>query len=146
MKKHRIECPHCQKLFEWTAPVKKREQKIDPDQVAVFNHAKKYWLDVFHPGWQFDGAEASSLKKLLRKIENGIKAHPKMEYSIEFHLVWFQYFCKNLPKNYKDQDLKVLNSKYNVIVEQMRKGQTPDNNGWHNKTSAERYANNPYRD
>jgi hypothetical protein len=146
MKKHKIECPHCRKMFEFIAPVKKREPKPE-ESTTVFNECKTFWLEEFHKGWAFDGAEASALKKILDKIKSAIENGGKIVYSEQQHAMFFKYFCYHLPEYYQKKDLKVLNSKYNELIEQMKSGKTPQANGYNKKNSSERYseAANRYR-
>lgn len=143
-RKHKIECPHCKQLFEFVPPVKKKKL-TEITVTKVFNDCRLFWLEEFHKGWSFDGAEAGALKKLLDKIRTTIEQGGKFVYSEQQHTITFKYFCWHLSEYYKGKDLKVLNSKFNEIIEQMRNGNTKTND-WHQKNSTARYNSaNEYR-
>lgn len=142
MAKRTIFCPHCGK--EFTPPPKARKQVAEKDPVFIDSLA--YWLDILHPGWSFSGAQGKSLKSLLLKLKNAILKAGKVEYTEKLHFEYFKLFCQNLPEWFKDKDLQVLNSKFNEIIEQMKKGKTQNNGNWHTKNSAQRYATSKFRE
>lgn len=143
-KKHQIQCPHCSRDFVWTPPVKKKSESVEKAN-PVFTACVEYWLKTFHIGWTFGPVQGSALKSLIKKIQAQILLGKKMELTDENVVMSFTYICEHLPEYFKDKDLQVLNSKYNEIIEQMKRGVTPQGNGYNQKTSAGRYADSAYR-
>jgi hypothetical protein len=137
-KKYTCSCPHCGKPFEFTPPKKQKQQAIEKSQ--VYTACVDYWLKTFHPGWTFGAVQGQHLKQLLNKMKTSLLEGKKLVYSEHVHVNAFQYFCHHLPDYFKDKDLQVLNSKYNEIIEQMKKGVTPQSNGFHSKNSAARFS------
>lgn len=136
-KKYTCNCPHCGKPFEFTPPTKKKAEAVEKNQ--VYTLCVDYWLKIFHPGWTFGAVHGKNLKQLLSKIKSSLLDGKKFVYSESVHVNAFQYFCLHLPNYFKDKDLQLLNSKYNEILEQMKKGTTPQNNGYHSSNSAARF-------
>jgi hypothetical protein len=144
-KKYTCSCPHCGKPFEFTTPTKKKEKAIEKSQ--VYTSCVDYWLKTVHPGWTFGAIQGQHLKQLLSKMKTSLLEGKRFVYSESVHVNAFQYFCHHLPDYFKDKDLQVLNSKYNEIIEQMKKGVTPQHNDFNSKNSAARFneAANRYK-
>lgn len=136
-KKYTSNCPHCGKPFEFTPPKKQKPQAIEKN--VVYIQCVDFWLKTFHPGWTFGAIQGKHLKQLLNKIKTSLLEGKKFVYSDSVHVNAFQYFCLHLPDYFKDKELAKLNSSYNEILEQMKKGVTPQNNGYNSKNSAARY-------
>jgi hypothetical protein len=102
----------------------RKPNKVVSPETTVFNMAKDYWLNVFHPGWHFDGAKGKALKSLLAKIKkllNDRSREPdKPEPNNEEVLNLFIAFCQHLPEYYKTKDLLIIDSKYNEILEELK--------------------------
>lgn len=82
----------------------------------TYQLAVDFWLKDFRQGWTFSGIHGKHLKDLLGKFR---KINPTG--SEEDIILMFEYFCRNLPDWFKDKDLPVLNSKFNEIMEQIKK-------------------------
>jgi hypothetical protein len=141
-RKHNIECPHCRKQFEFTPPVKKKEQKKSS---IVFTASVKWFLGEHRPDFIFDGIQGKALNLLLKKIETTLRSKKDKVYTEEYHIQAFTIFVQCLPEYAKQRDFLYWNSKYNDLLSQMRTGRTPQDNGFNKKNSGDRYADSAYR-
>jgi len=99
-------------------PLKNYVEDKDPILTQAFGIAKKHWLEVVHPGWDFGGMQGKSLKELLGKIRRRV---PDADRDVaEIIAGYFGKMCEKLPAFFQDKDLNVLNSKFNEIIDQIR--------------------------
>lgn len=145
-------------LFEVPKPEKKKTKWEAAPGLFALN--KKYWLEVVHPGWSWNGGlDGRMMNEIIRKIED---RHIQMFWSLtregldgqgnfmskEVTKVnipagkqheSFVHFCKSLPEFYKTQDLKTLNYKFDGIIEQIKSGRKPGGD-YSSRNSADRFS------
>lgn len=104
----------------------------------VFVACVDIWLKETHPGWQFKAQDGKALKGIIesmraywkKKREATLKETPIVGLTVMDHVEpsdqqlidFFRHFCKSLPQFYKLQTLSVLNSKFDPIIDEIKKG------------------------
>ena len=134
-KKYLCQCPHCKKQFNFTPPTKKRKSN---EETIVFKLCKKWFQEEYSTDFAFDGAQAGGLQMLLNKIKAAMIKRNKVVFNDDEHVKAFKVFFQCMPEDFKGKDFLFWNSRYNIIIDRMRKGITPQVNGYHNKTSSQR--------
>lgn len=123
-------------LAKAKSETKTKKEGGGPVYVACVEH----WLKVVHPGWGFKAVDGKAMKAIIAQMvqysnmkqlkDGGSVKYPSDEQLINF----FKHFCKSLPEFYKSQTLTVLNTKFDSIIETIKrsdgKGKQPVN--WNN--------------
>ena len=89
-------------------------------QDIFFNPAKDAWFE-YHPDFNFDASEGSALKSLVKKIIKSVKEKtPEADMTPEVLKTSFSVLLQCLPDWYKSQNLKVINSKYDTLISEIK--------------------------
>lgn len=113
-------------------PTKKKEKEVDP----AFKECVRIWLKEIHPDWVgFNASEGKALKELLKKMRAFSLKKNEVEISTEDLCNFFKHYCKSLPEFYKAHELKVISSKFDSIIEQIKTGRDK-NTDFRNKPSS----------
>lgn len=101
-----------------------------PDALTLFGNKKisaykliaDYWLNEMHKGWTFGSQHGKELKEIIKKIRN-LLTSPEQKPDDETIFGFFKVICQNLPEWYKQKDLGIINSKFNELITEIKKGQ-----------------------
>lgn len=106
----------------------------------VYVSCVEHWLKVVHPGWGFKAVDGKAMKGIIAQMVQysnmkQLKDGDSVKYPSDEQLInFFKHFCKSLPEFYKSQTLTVLNTKFDSIIETIKrsdgKGKQPVN--WNN--------------
>jgi hypothetical protein len=97
----------------------------EPEKVSEdYKMCVDFWLKDLHIGWDFQAMHGKSMKQIIVKIKKRLKEYDK-PITDESIYNTFVYICNNLPDWFKDKDLNTINSKFNEIIEQIKR---PSNN------------------
>lgn len=97
------------------------QESNDKKEQTLYQKMVEYWLKVFHPDWSFGATDGKKIKSLIKKLQKSLSA-TKQDYTDQDVLDLFKAFCTKLPEFYKSQTLSVLDSKYDSIVDEIKKG------------------------
>lgn len=109
---------------------KKPEKEADP----AFKPCVAFWLKEFHPDWSFNAGEGKALKEILKLMRKYSFKKNDQEITTENLINFFKHFCSSLPEFYKSQNLKVLCSKFDSIIDLIKSGRD-QNQTFRNKPS-----------
>lgn len=104
-------------------PKKEKKEKVKKEKSPVFTACVKIWLEEIHPGWTFKGGmDGKALNGIIESMRHYSRNKNEREPTEEELVNFFRHLCGKLPEFYKLQTLSVINSKFDPIVEQIKKG------------------------
>lgn len=111
-------------------PQKPKTVRKTPD--TIHHKCVDFYYQEFRPiGWgSFTTKDGAKIKSLIGKISDSLKEH-KIEPTDDMVLEKFKSLMFNLPDFYKTQDLSTIDSKYYVIVNELKiKNKATENKPW----------------
>lgn len=95
----------------------------DVNEDVVLNEYEmcvRFWLKEFHQDFQFDAMSGKKMKSIIEKIKKLLIARKK-EITDKSVFETFKLICQKLPEWYQDKDLAIIDSKFNEVIEQIKK-------------------------
>lgn len=99
---------------------KNNQLRITNEEVKAYALCVDFWLKEFHKGWSFRPVSGKALKSLIKQIQTLLAANDRDNGDDEV-AAFFTAMCNNLPPFYKTKDLQVIDSKFNEIIEEIKK-------------------------
>lgn len=95
--------------------------KLFEDQKkSAYSMIVDFWMKDFHPDFYFSATSGKKLKSIITKIKALLVKHNDIQ-TDDRVADFFKMTCHNLPDFYKNKDLDMIDSKFNEIVQELKK-------------------------
>jgi len=109
-----------EELFpETSSGIQSEVDGIKKEMPTLYQKMVDIWITDTHPEFIFTKVDGSKIKSLIKKIQTLLKRHER-EITDTTVSDFFSTMCFNLPKYFKDKDLKTIDSDFNQIIEQIK--------------------------
>lgn len=106
-------------LFSDTGGSFKKKKEPEKKELTLYQKAVEFWLKEFHVGWNFNATDGVKIKSILAKLKRTLDMSNNETSDINI-LNLFKKFCVSLPEFYRNENLSVLDSKYDSILEKIK--------------------------
>lgn len=104
-------------------------------EMTLYQKFIDVWLKEFKIGWKFTATDGKKMKSMIQNIQRSLKSH-RQEFTDNDCVDLFRYFLSKLPDFYKNQNLSVLETKYDTIIEEIKSQKNGNGYSKYNKQSS----------
>lgn len=95
-------------------------RKKPKEESPLYTRIVSHWFEIVHDDWTFQKIDGTKVNSIIKKL-NALFVKHNREVTDNSVFDFFKLMCDNLPEYYKDKSLRIIDSDFYTIIEQLKK-------------------------